>query len=923
MKESRVASTVAVGREGLIIDDKPFFMLSGCVHYFRWPRAEWRPLLEQARWAGLNTIDTVIPWNLHEPRPGEFHFADEADLGAYLDLCAELGLYAIVRPGPYICAEWENGGLPAWLTSLPGIRLRVDDAQYMQATRRWLDTLMSIITPRQATRGGAVILCQIENEHWASGVYGSDMHQQSLSNAAIERGIEVPQYTCMGAMSEWPEFRNGWSGIAEKLVQTRALWPENPMIVSELWSGWFDSWGASRETRKRAEKLDVTLHQLTAVGCSGISHWMWAGGTNFGFWGGRTVGGDIIHMTTSYDYDAPIDEYGRLTTKALVARRHHLFLGTMGATLSPILADAVPGGMTVIAPAAVRGRSEGGSAPYRTVKAGPGAPVAWHDFCAGFLQNPSSEGQTHQVFLKQPARHLSVAVEPFSIRPIYANLPLADGLRIVCHTGRILGFWPRPGVGTLVIYGQPGEVGEIELEVKADEGRKTKDESSWQFDQVNVPTHLVVTPNGRSLHIRYWITAEPSEIQADAGDYRLSLVILDESQASLYEPLPPPHPQPLSLKGRGESDHRILSLERLPVSETVSDTGWQSIDRLEALERLGCDYGYGWYRAELELDTAVETTIVAPALSDRARVLVDGIDIGWLGVGPDAPHYALPLRLDAGRHELRLLVDNLGRFNYGLNLGELKGLLDTLYLGGEQHDLSAGWSALWQEALSAGEAIATANPRALRPDAADVHLGHFAYEGPSVWLLREFEAPAGRRYLLHMTGDRNSGALFVNGQAVERFSRHRSGGIIKADISQALRPGANVLALNIQGYAGAAWRATLLSYDPAQAISARWSFRAGVTPEAQSAKRQAPSAGPAFYKAGFDRAAVGGAATLRLRMAGLRKGQIWLNGRNIGRYWQIGPQEDYKLPVSWLAEQNELLIFAEEGHAENVTLILE
>jgi hypothetical protein len=311
--------TVTVTRTGLNIDDRPFPLLAGQLHYFRYPKAEWRDQLLKARAGGLNTIDTVIAWNIHEPVAGQFDFAEEADLPAYLDLCAELGLYAIVRPGPYICAEWENGGFPAWLTAMPGMQLRVDHPLFLKHTLRWFDTLFPLLAARQAGDGGPIILCQIENEHWASGRYGHDAHQDTLARAAIERGMHVPQYTCMGASRDWAEFRNGWSGIAEKLQQTRALWPENPMIVSELWSGWFDNWGASRHNNRTPEKLDITLHQLAAVGASGWSHWMWAGGTNFGYWGGRTVGGDTIHMTTSYDYDAPVSEYGGLTEKFFVA----------------------------------------------------------------------------------------------------------------------------------------------------------------------------------------------------------------------------------------------------------------------------------------------------------------------------------------------------------------------------------------------------------------------------------------------------------------------------------------------------------------------------------------------------------------------------------------------------------------------------
>lgn len=921
-----MAPAVTIDRDGLRLAGRPFCLLAGCVHYFRWPRAEWRPLLEQARWAGLNTIDTVIPWNRHEPQPGQLDFADEADLGAFLDLCHELNLKAIVRPGPYICAEWENGGLPAWLSAADGIRLRVDDPRYLMAIERWFDTLMALIAPRQYPHG-PVILCQIENEHWASGVYGHDNHQQSLAAAASARGITVPQYTCVGALPGWPEFRNGWSGIAEKLIQTRALWPENPLIVSELWSGWFDSWGASRQTRKAAAKLDLTLHQLTAVGAAGLSHWMWAGGTNFGHWGGRTVGGDLVFMTASYDYDAPISEYGELRTKALVARRHHLFLGSLGAQLAPVLADAVPGGMQVISPPAVRGRSEAGAAPYRTVRAGPNAPEAWRDFQATFLQNPGPEGATYQVALSNPPHHLTIEVEPGSLRPIFANLPLgvceaerAAVLPILAyHSGRILGFWTaEPGDApneqhcALIIYGQLGEQGQLGLRFPGEP------------IEVLVDDHdpaVRLTLNGDTLELSYWLTTFGSRIELRYGACTFTLLLMPQEQADLVGAIADDDPEqghwPTELAPVTRASRIELPLERLAVVEASADDGWQPLAQPEALERLGCAYGYGWYRAELDLDAPLETMLSAPWLSDRARVLLNGRDCGWLGLGPDGPRYTLPLKLAAGHHDLRLLLDNLGRFNYGLGLGELKGLLDTLYLDGEQHDISDGWAALWQEVQFAGEAVASARPGAFRPDAADVHLGRFAFEGPNVWLLRLIEARPERRYLLHLSGDRSSGGLFVNGQAVERFSRHRSGGLIKADISALLRPGPNLLALNLQGYAGAPWRATLVSYDPARPLAARWSFRPGVTPAASGPN----GGGPAFYRARFARSALpAGHSRLSLRPGCLHKGQIQLNGRAIARFWQIGPQEDYKLPVSWLAEQNELLIFAEHGEAKWVTL---
>jgi beta-galactosidase len=983
--------SVSLTRDGITIDGQPFTLLAGQLHYFRFPKGEWHDQLLKAKAGGLNTIDTVIPWNLHEPAEGRFDFAEEADLPAYLDLCQELGLYAIVRPGPYICAEWENGGFPAWLTRRPGVELRVDDPIFLEHTLRWFDRLFPLLAARQHTRGGPIILCQIDNEHWASGRYGHDAHQDTLARAAIERGIDVPQYTCMGAMRAWPEFRNGWSGIAEKLVQTRAAWPDNPMIVSELWSGWFDNWGASRHNHKTPARLDTTLHQLVAVGASGWSHWMWAGGTNFAYWGGRTVGGDTIHMTTSYDYDAPVSEYGGLTEKFFVARRHHLFMSTLGWPLSAVLADATPGGPKVIAPTAVAGRGEAGSAPYRGVHAGAAAPAGWAEFTATFLQNPTTEGQTHQVFLSQPAAHLPIEVEAASIKPIFTNLPLRTkdqtrgskeevnesfvpgplSLVLEYHTSRLLGLWHHDAGDTLVLYGGEGEVGQLQLAVLG---------SEFYVDG-HVPSNIALRVQNSKLCIRYWIGDRPTAVQARAGDRALTVVLLTTARAERWWPvengfvcgphrlresdltddelallldrrgitpfyhvgyngavrmLPEPVGRPAvpspavawssALSTQGAGVPSPLAWAKHAVVECSEGEGWLAIERPIALEQLGCDLGYGWYRAEIEVVADTDTSLAAPWLNDGARVLLDGVDIGWLGVHPSGPRFTLPVRLAAGRHDLRLLADNLGRFNYGSNTGEPKGLLDTLYFGGEQHDLTGEWIALWQEAVFAGEAIANAKPAFARPDAEHVRLDDFAFAGPSVWLLRELEAQAGRRYVLHITGDRNPGALFVNGAAVARFSRHHGGGYLKTEITEQLRPGANYLALNIQGYAGAPWRATLLEYDSHQAIAAKWSFRPGVTSgdagwelggadSVPSPISHSPFPLMAFYRAAFAyNAAIHGGGPFQLYMPSMRKGQIWLNGHNLGRYWQsAGPQESYKLPASWLRPTNELVIFDEEG----------
>ena len=955
---------VACTRDGIALDGRPFYLLAGQVHYFRYPQAEWRSLLLSARAAGLNTIDFVIPWNLHEPQEGHNDFSDMTDLPAFMDLCHDLGLKIIARPGPYICAEWENGGIPNWLAAKPGIAYRLDNPAFLDATLRWFDTLIPLLADRQADRGGPIILVQIENEHWASGVYGHDGHQATLAQALNERGITVPLYTCMGAMPGVAEFRNGWTGLDRKLQETRRAWPDNPMIVSELWSGWFDNWGASRHNGKSAAGLDARLHELTAVGASGLSHWMWAGGTNFGFWGGRTVGGDTIHMTTSYDYDAPVSEYGELTAKYFVARRHHLFLGTLGSTLAPLLVAAAAGGPRVVGAKAVAGRAGGGGEPLRSVRNG--------EFAAAFLRNDTADRQVYQVFHKLTAAdanpvHLAVEVEAFAVKPLFMNLPLADsGLQLRYHTGRILGFWRWPDQDVLVIYGCAGEVGRLALAeipnaATPNHGVTGNGPRDWELhEETHGATCQIVA---RELRVEYWLHETPTVVRATrpsatGAERGLTILLLTQTYAERCWPvgesgfllgphvvneaaldadgtlrarLDPRGSQPwywVAADGRISEMSPAQGPQALPPTAAPALGPWESATCLELEANEGWQplgnpgvntpnaHGYAWYRGRFQAAQAQVTTLAAPGLADRGHLFVDGAFVGAFGVGPGGPTLALPLTLTPGAHDLRLLVDDLGRFNYGSGLGEIKGLTDTLYLGGQQEEITSGWTALWQEAAFAGEALANARPAHVRPDARDVDLAHFAPPegaGSDLWLLRELPAPAGRRALLYLTGDRNPGALFINSQPLIRFSRHFGGGFFKFDISERLQPDrANVIALHIRDYAGQPWRAWLLTYDAGQALDAVWEFRAGVSATwSPHAEPMAPR--PAFFRTRFAYdPTLHGLGPFKLSLGGLRKGHLWLNGRSLGRYWQIGPQEFYKVPASWLAAANELLIFEEE-----------
>ncbi|MER6943143.1 beta-galactosidase family protein [Nonomuraea sp. NPDC000554] len=302
---------------GFRLGGAPFRLLSGAMHYFRVQPAQWPQRLAMIRAMGLNTVETYVPWNLHEPSPGRYERLDE--LTAFLQEAARQDLHAIVRPGPYICAEWDNGGLPWWLTG----RLRTSDPEFLEHVDSWFEVLIPRIAEQQTTQGGNVLMVQVENEY---GSYGTDQaYLVHLTDLLHESGIDVPLFTADG-----PEDHMLTGGTLPGLLATgtfgndpetalatlRKHRPADPQACMELWIGWFDHWGGPHTPRDPADAAD-TLERLLETGAS-VNLYMAHGGTSFGLWAGANRDpqtGRYQPTVTSYDYDAPITEDGRATEK--------------------------------------------------------------------------------------------------------------------------------------------------------------------------------------------------------------------------------------------------------------------------------------------------------------------------------------------------------------------------------------------------------------------------------------------------------------------------------------------------------------------------------------------------------------------------------------------------------------------------------
>ena len=317
-------TSFSLGDTDFLRDGQPHQVISGAIHYFRVHPDQWQDRIRKARLMGLNTIETYVAWNAHEPRRGEWDASGWNDLGRFLDLVRAEGLDAIVRPGPYICAEWHNGGLPVWLTgSVEGLRSSAPD--FLEEVSAYLRRVYDIVTPRQIDRGGPVVLVQIENEY---GAYGSDRaYLEALVAVTRDAGITVPLTTVdqpvdrmlsEGSLPELHKTASFGSRSAERLATLRRHQPTGPLMCSEFWDGWFDWWGGVHHTTDVATAAD-DLDELLAAGAS-VNIYMFHGGTNFALTNGANHKGRYLPLVTSYDYDAPLDEAGNPTAKFFAFR---------------------------------------------------------------------------------------------------------------------------------------------------------------------------------------------------------------------------------------------------------------------------------------------------------------------------------------------------------------------------------------------------------------------------------------------------------------------------------------------------------------------------------------------------------------------------------------------------------------------------
>ena len=308
------------GKGHFLLNGDKFVVKAAELHYPRIPRPYWKQRIELCKALGMNTVCLYVFWNAHEPRPDEYDFTGQNDLREFVRLCDAAGMKVILRPGPYVCAEWEMGGLPWWLLKKKDISLRDDDAYFLERVDKFQKAVAAQVADLTIATGGPIIMVQVENEYGSYGIdkpYVASIRDMLRANF----GGNVTLFQCDWASNFlnnglddliWTMNFGTGANIDEQFAKLKEVRPDSPLMCSEFWSGWFDKWGANHETRPAADMI-AGIDEMLSKDIS-FSLYMTHGGTNWGHWAGANSPG-FAPDVTSYDYDAPISESGMTTPK--------------------------------------------------------------------------------------------------------------------------------------------------------------------------------------------------------------------------------------------------------------------------------------------------------------------------------------------------------------------------------------------------------------------------------------------------------------------------------------------------------------------------------------------------------------------------------------------------------------------------------
>ncbi len=938
--------------KGFLINGKRTFIVAGELQYPRTPRAQWRDRLLRIKRAGYNTVQTYAFWNYHEPREGEFDFTGEKDLDAFLKLVHSLNLYAIVRMGPYVNAEWDTGGLPVWLRFKPGLLPMTDNQPFYQAVDPYFAKLYPILVANQINHGGPILMVQLENEHVLGGGAGGGT---DLANAYYKRyyeharqaGLEVPLFFSGLNHSDDPAGNDPFDTSQRT----------SPWYSTEFWTGWVGRYGMEPE---RAKKLERATWKVIAYGGAGYTHYTMAGGTDFETWNND-------QQAASYDFGSPIGQVGDLRDAYYRCKRAALFATSFPAVLSNSLAESGGDGAAPTQDSVHITHRKGAAGEVLFLDNGGGGPVKTQIKMTGGALFPSAG---------------PITLQPGEIMPVVMGCPLAPGVDLELAAAHLLGAQTHGNITTLVAYGVPGEP--IELHFAA-AGAKAAGQSAGNEAltmaaaqvilktripateplvsafQVGVHTVRVLTMSA-DMADRTWfldnglIACGPDYVGEEGTEGKPRLITEQRGLGAPSSPAlpkllytaslaPPSLLAPVPVPGAVPAAAPSLGVWRMdaltqPAQPGYDDAAWKgSADPLP----MGTDgdiSAYAWYRANVNAPAAGVYQVSITDAGDWLACFANGkreesSDVQTRYQTP-VPR-SLTVHLRAGPNTLAFLAAHYGRnklFNYYGPLDDIdaKGIAGTVSLTTTAPSAVPLNGFRWRaDDKAPGDAARFAAPEfpTTGTDWHDATTTTDVFKDRLGWAWFRATLPnlPGPHRRIHFNSIDDNGTVYLNGKKIADDVGINAGRDIPLD--DAWRDGGpNVLAVAVQNTAGAGGLLgdVKLTGGIVDGIAVHsWKMRGGVTPPSPTAANVwSPLVGsggadaPAFYQTTFQAAppaASGPHPILRATFAGLSRGFFWLNGRCLGRYPEKAPIDSIYLPESLLRPGgNSLVVFDEDGN---------
>jgi hypothetical protein len=901
-----MASVTYDGRS-FMLDGRRVWIVGGSIHYARLPREDWADRIAAAKQAGLNTIETPVVWSRHEPRSGQFDFTGDNDLRHFVRLVGEAGMHVILRTGPFVGAGYDAGGIPAWLVSQADVVPRTASGPFLEACSRFITALAGQVKDLQVTsagRGGPILLVQSEHA-WTCG--NDDLARAYLGELLRylrEAGISVPVVNSNGLWQAVEGEIECWAGSTDLLAISRQLMevhPRHPRLVVDLRMGDHTVWGRAEPAAMSPE----AALRAAAESLAGVSQFVlnpFAGGHAFGFAAGRSPQSADAYLTTRQDNGALVKADGERTPAYSMLRRLTMFASRFSRVLAHLDPDDRP---VVLAPT----DDENGPTIVPT-RGSQGAVV----FIFGKMGQKRAKPQ-HATLLLRDGSTLHAPVGSSGTAWCVFDVLLAGrsqldyaSLSAFAAVGSVLVvFGPAGSTGVVSVNGSP-----IEVTVPTGKNPDLHDHegvcvvvaSEEQLDSIQI------TDEGVLLGVAGF--DEGGRPLATPGGKQYTFIAPDGKRAA--------RKAEGSARRGGPARSVALRWEAAHITPylTGESPRFAAIDGPADLSSLGAPYGYGWYRMQFRSAGPKKLRLAAPAAADRVQVFLDGQPCGVIGRGPGA-HGELSLQLKKAQHNVVVLAENLGRPAGGQDLKPRKGLYGELY---ELAAFKAGRSKTVE-----GAPIELLSMRA---PLWEVRVGDVTHPERVAWsFMHRRKSPI----IVRISEVAWRGLVVLNGKPIHFFEPGADNDLLLE--GEMLSRGNNTLELAVAADSVASEKLG----DVLAALAKHTSFFEGVDTlggkvDWAFAQWEAPSptaydplpksakdapVGPAWYRTEFETPESD--RNLVLTIDGLSKGQMYLNGRHVGRYFAsadgkaVPPQREYLLPRAWLAASgaNELTLFDEHG----------